>query len=362
MKHLFLRHKIFLAMAAVILVFSLVLVVLVEVYVETKIAKEGIEDGKALVMGMALHITPLVQQNDVASVAVFAEELMRTNGEIEYVFIRKDGQTIFSTFRSGVPRELLVVKHRPDTVDHLAVTVGGQPFIDYAAPLEGTSGAVLRLGIDERIGQAAIHEIMFTIFLITVLVIMLAFVVSILLAKRLTSSIADLTASATLIAAGDYERKVAVSGTDEVSRLALAFNTMLQAVRLREQELRSLNTELETVNSTLHEYIGKLRDADEALVRSKQDTAVVETARTFLHHLRQPLTYLTMAIDLLVDELTEGTPLSYETAKRRLDAIHHAGARLSELLTRFEGLQTYRVIEFDELSRILDIGDGDAKP
>jgi len=80
---------------------------------------------------------------------------------------------------------------------------------------------------------------------------------------------------------------------------------MLQLAKEREYDLKEINDELETVNITLHDYIEKLRITTAELVKSRQDMAVIDTARAFLHHIRQPLTYLAMAIDLLSDDLRE---------------------------------------------------------
>jgi len=357
MRTLLLRHKLFLAMAAVIVAFSIFLVVLVEVYVAKLISAEAVKDGRAISAGLALHAAPLMRNDDLAAFDVFVEEMMKANSEVDYVFIRKSGQTVFSTFRYAVPRELLALNYPTDAVAHQRVKIAGKTFLDFSVPIEDVPAAYLRLGIDERLGQGAIHDMMFFIFLITLLVIMLAFLLSIFLAKRLTAPITELTASAGDMANGAFEGKVSIVGSDEVSKLGQAFNKMADAVKQREDEMKSLNSELETVNVDLHAYIEKLKAANEQIIKSKQDAAVVETARAFLHHLRQPLTYLTMAIELLADEITEGTPLDYASAKKKLHAIMSAGERLSELLNKFETLHSYKITEYDNLTKIVDIED-----
>ncbi len=357
MRFLLLRHKLFLAMASVIIIFSIVLVVLMEVYVEKMITAEAVEDGKAISTELALHTASLMRNDNLAAFDLFVQEMMKANSEIAYVFIRKGGQTVFSSFRSAVPRELLTLNYREEAIDHRTVTVGKKTFLDFSVPLEEMPSAYLRLGIDERLGQGAIHEMMFFIFLITLLVIILAFLVSIIIAKRLTAPITELTASSSEIANGAFERKVSVIGSDEVSRLGQAFNKMADAVKLREDEMKALNSELEEVNVALHAYIDKLKTANEQIIKSKQDAAVVETARAFLHHLRQPLTYLTMAIELLADEITEGAPLDFASARKKLDAILSAGERLAELLNKFESLHSYKTTDYDNVTKIIDIED-----
>ncbi len=357
MNNLLLRQKLFLAMAAIVVVFSIVLLILIEFYVENLITAETVKDGKAISSGLALHAAPLMQHDELMSFDASVQEMMKANDGIEYVFIRRAGQTVFSTFRGGIPQELLALTHRADAVDFRRVAIGRKTFLDFSVPIEGMPAAYLRLGVDDRLGRDAIHEMMFFIFIVTILVILLAFVVSIIVAKRLTAPITELTASVSEIASGSLKGKVSVVGNDEISRLGRSFNKMVDAVKQREDEMNTLNSELEKVNVALRAHIEKLNAANEQIVKSKQDAAVVETARAFLHHLRQPLTYLTLAIDLLADEITKGVSLDYAAAKKKLEAIMNAGERLAELLSKFEALHSYKIIAYDNIAKIIDIDD-----
>ena len=130
---------------------------------------------------------------------------------------------------------------------------------------------------------------------------------------------------------------------------------MLQLAKEREYDLKEINDELETVNITLHDYIEKLRLTTAELVKSRQDMAVIDTARAFLHHIRQPLTYLAMAIDLLLDETGEGNKLNIDSVQKKLRVVEDAGRTLSELLRKFDNLKEYKVTFFDDTTKITDI-------
>jgi HAMP domain-containing protein len=358
MKNLLLKHKLFIALCIVVIIFSCILLVLVDVHVKKLIIKESMRDGSVVVTTMALHIeTPLVT-HDFDTISKYFDDILRANSHITYLFVvQPDGQIPIHTFHKSVPREVLDLRHKKDVLDHVLLKTPRGTYIDFSAPvLEGKAGT-LRLGIDERVSEDAVHDLAITILLIASGVMACSFLVSIFIARTLTRPLTDLTTSAMEVAEGDYKKIVRVSGRDEVGMLANAFNKMITAVQSREKELVSLNEELEMVNVRLHEYIDKLREATDELVRSKQDAAVVDTARAFLHHLRQPLTYLTMAIELLTDELAEDSPLDYASSKKKLDAIMNAGERLTELLNKFEALESYKIIEFDHLTKIVDIED-----
>jgi signal transduction histidine kinase len=83
--------------------------------------------------------------------------------------------------------------------------------------------------------------------------------------------------------------------------------------------------------------------------------AVIDTARAFLHHIRQPLTYLAMAIDLLSDEISEGNKLNIASVQKKLRVVEDAGKTLTELLRKFDNLKEYKVTLFDETTKITDI-------
>jgi len=358
MKNLLLKHKLFIALCIVVITFSGILLVLVNVYVRKLILNEGIADGNTVVTTMALHIeTPLIT-HDFDTISKYFDDIMKANSQIVYLFVvQKDGQIPIHTFHKSVPREVLDLRHKQDALDHVLVTTPRGTYTDFSAPvLEGTAGT-LRVGFDERLSEKAVHNLAITILLIAAGIMACSFLVSIFISRTLTKPLTDLTTSAMEVAEGAYQKVVRVQGNDEVGMLATAFNKMINAVQSREKELVSLNEELEMVNVRLHEYIEKLRGATDELVRSKQDAAVVDTARAFLHHLRQPLTYLTMAIELLTDELAEDSPLDYASSKKKLDAIMHASERLTELLNKFEALESYKIIEFDHLTKIVDIED-----
>ena len=83
--------------------------------------------------------------------------------------------------------------------------------------------------------------------------------------------------------------------------------------------------------------------------------AVIDTARAFLHHIRQPLTYLAMAIDLLSDEIREGNELNIASLQKKLRVVEEAGTTLAELLRKFDNLKEYKVMLFDDTTKITDI-------
>ena len=75
----------------------------------------------------------------------------------------------------------------------------------------------------------------------TVLVALLTYSI----ARRITVPLNELTRSARIVADGDLNQRVEVSGQDEVGNLAKTFNEMAQSLQERSQALLELNRKLE---------------------------------------------------------------------------------------------------------------------
>jgi len=70
-------------------------------------------------------------------------------------------------------------------------------------------------------------------------VAMIGLVMAVLLTRRLTGSLEDLSEAAAAVSAGDLARRVEVGGADEVGRVARAFNTMTESLERTLAELAS---------------------------------------------------------------------------------------------------------------------------
>lgn len=356
MKYLSLKYKLFLSIAIVVLLYASFSILFVNLYIKSTFEKESIRDGKSLAAAMSSHIVDYLLIKDYLSIDKFFDQIMATNSEVSYIFIEKDGEILLHTFHGGFPRKLLDVVHERNTVDYVAVKTAEGTYHDFSAPIfEGRAG-VLRVGISEKVGENAIRETIKSLAFIAVGFLIIALIVSIAISRRLTRPISLLTSSATEIANGNYSKIIDVHGDDEVGKLSSAFSMMVGAVKIREKELREVNEEMETVNVKLHEYITELNRTKDELVKSRQDSAVTETSRAMIHHMRQPLTYLVMAIELFTDEI-QGGAFNMDAIQKRLFAIEEAGVKVSELLKKFEALKEYRTVEYSDQTKIIDIGE-----
>ena len=117
----------------------------------------------------------------------------------------------------------------------------------------------------------------------------LAWVIS----RRITRPLSDLTAAAEAFAGGDLTRRVRSNRSDEVGRLADAFNAMADQVQAGYSRLdsgiKARTTELEQAMVQLH-------DTQEQLVRREKLAMLGQLASGVGHELRNPLGVMTNAV------------------------------------------------------------------
>lgn len=112
------------------------------------------------------------------------------------------------------------------------------------------------------------------------------------LARSLTQPLGALTGAAHRMAGGDLSQRVPVSTRDEVGELALAFNTMSQAVAeantARQQMTADVAHELRTPLTVIAGYIEALRDGDLKPTPERLDTihAEIEHLQRLVNDLR----------------------------------------------------------------------------
>ena len=158
---------------------------------------------------------------------------------------------------------------------------------------------------------------------LTVLAVLIGWVSS----GRLTGPLQDLVEAADAMAAGDYKPRVEPNGTDEIGRLARAFNTMGQQVAGADEALRSKLEEVQRLAQSLEEAnVAAERARAEAQEASRVKS---EFLAVMSHEIRTPINVVVSYVELL----KTGVP-DQPTEKQRhyLQRIDHSSQLLVWLL------------------------------
>jgi PAS domain S-box-containing protein len=107
---------------------------------------------------------------------------------------------------------------------------------------------------------------------ITVVLLALGLAAAWVFGTRLTTPLAGLASAATAISAGDYSRRVAAGGDDEVGTLARAFNHMASSIGTAHRALEERSEELAHRAEQLSDQATELEMSNEELARSAEET------------------------------------------------------------------------------------------
>jgi len=148
-----------------------------------------------------------------------------------------------------------------------------------------------------------------------------------LVARQIGRPVRQASAVAQRIAAGDFEQRLPVVGTDDLASLAVSMNDMA---------------------STLSDQIGQLEELSRMQQRFVSDVS---------HELRTPLTTVRMASDVLYDQREEVTPALTRTVELMHDEVDRFESLLTDLLeiSRYDaGAATLSTDDFDFAALVRD--------
>ncbi|MGH0033644.1 MAG: ATP-binding protein [Myxococcota bacterium] len=263
-----------------------------------------IEEASEMISQTGFALNPAIVQNLKAVVGA------------EIVTYRRDGDVIVSTLGPGLPERMLEQEILTADIAYLIFAMGhplvmrsarvrGETFRIAYRPVRSPPGTVLAMAFstsDIAETRAAIAR---SIGVITVFAIASMALLSVLIARSITSPITRLVEFTGRLAAGDLSHTAEVETADEVGQLVTAFNEMVERLRASEQEL-------------LH---------------SEKLAVTGQLAARVAHDIRNPLSAIKMRAQMLRNKLQpeSGGGESLEAILREIDRVERVVEGLLDL-------------------------------
>jgi signal transduction histidine kinase len=249
-----------------------------------------------------------------------AGRLKEATGGSEFVFV-SNGNVCASTLSAVAD---LQIRTRAATGDPVRVEAGGVEYTMLGTPLPDVQGnpvgelRILRSFEGARQHLSALRR---NIVLLWMFAMLLGLGLTYYGAKRILEPVRELDRGASEVAQGNYEYRLPVSSTDELGRLAEAFNAMCASIQ----------------------------DAQHELIRQERIMTIGRLSSSIVHDLRNPLAAIYGGAEMLVDG-----DLTPPQVQRLAGNIYRASRHVQELLQELVEVGRGKSIP-SEVCRLKDI-------
>jgi DNA-binding NtrC family response regulator/HAMP domain-containing protein len=215
----------------------------------------GIAQAESLAHAVALEAAERVLTNDRVSLQKMLDHQMRSNPNIAYILVVRDGHVLAHTFPTGVPKALIdlagpLSPERARVQD--IVSTQGEDFVDIAWPIFSGRAGFLRLGFSEKPLRKQVMALWLQMSLATLAILVLAVAGCLAFVHRITLPLGTLAEATRRVQSGDLDTEVIVQGSSEVAALATSFNDMVKRLREHTTRLEQQAKEIErSHNQTL---------------------------------------------------------------------------------------------------------------
>lgn len=235
-----------------------------------------------------------------------AEDLKRKTGASDFIF-RAPGTSIVSSMPREQAEAILAARAGREGLERIhEAEVLSSPLED----IEGRPlGDLLMIRSYEPI-RSAVERLERRLFWIWGTAILVAGLVSYLIARRILRPVQELDRAAARIASQDYSARVPEAGDDELGRLAQTFNQMSASIQ----------------------------DAREELIRHERINTIARLATSIVHDLRNPLAAIYGGAEMMIDgELNESQ------MRRIVQNIYRSSRVIKDLLQELSDVARGRI-------------------
>jgi signal transduction histidine kinase len=159
-----------------------------------------------------------------------------------------------------------------------------------------------------------------------------------ILARGITGPLRELESGARRVAAGDYEKKIALDTKDELSEVAGAFDAM-------SDEIRAWNAEL---TERVEERTRELKAAQEQLLEARKLGAMASLSAGVAHEINNPLASVLAFTQLLLSKARKSEGAAKQVSM--LETVETEALRINDIVSRMQRLSQEQGEGFGKVS------------
>ena len=243
-----LKSKLLLAVFTLVLGSGLSISLLVTHRYSVNLLENLVTQGQYLSKTLALEATDKILTNDVVALQKLLSDQTGSNPNVGYLFVVRNGRILAHTFAKGFPMGLIGANNpQSDESGHFLriASETGEEYLDFAWPVLSGQGGTLRIGISEKPYRNRINRLWLQITAITIGILIAALAVSYLFIRRFTGPLTALAEAAERIDSGNLNIDIKSTGQDEIGRLTISFNHMIDRLRNYTQILEKRAAEID---------------------------------------------------------------------------------------------------------------------
>jgi DNA-binding NtrC family response regulator/HAMP domain-containing protein len=229
-----LRSKLVISVSALVVGSGLIISLLETNRFSNSLHESTITQGEYLSRALALEATDKILINDLISLQNLLNYQLESHPALAYLFVIKDSQILAHTFSEGIPQNLIDIntpKNNETGSFRRISTNEKENYIDIAWPIFSGKAGVLRLGLTEKQYRSQVLKLWLQMTGLTLGILFLALSICFLFINRITRPLSALAEAAENIDERNLELSLEPVGRDEVGRLTIAINRMLDRIR-----------------------------------------------------------------------------------------------------------------------------------
>jgi signal transduction histidine kinase len=216
--------------------------------------------GATIARDVAARAADLLLTDRVFDLHQLLRDTQRHDTDVRYLFVADEtGRIAAHTFPGGVPTALISVNNAVSAAAPRAQLIETDEGLmtDIAAPILNGRKGVVRVGLSHKTIDGAILRASLRHLATVVICLIVGLGIALALTRVLTRPIVELVRVTRAVGRGDMTAHAEVFAADEIGELAVAFNSMTEAIARTHDDLRRRMIELRALGATASAFSGE---------------------------------------------------------------------------------------------------------